>query len=76
MYCMQPGVTTVTEVPCDQPGALVVLTRLELQQLSPFYLDIESAMAIGGAILLVMAVAFCFRVASKALATSEPKEET
>lgn len=72
---MQPGTTTITEVPCDQPDALIVVTRLELQQYSPFYLDNESATAIGGAVLLVMAVAFVLRVASKALTTSE-KEET
>ena len=67
MYCMQPGVSTITEVSCDTPDALVVVTRLELQQLSPFYLDIESAVAIGGAILLVMAVAFVLRAARKSL---------
>ena len=72
MYCMQPDVSTVTEVPCDAPGALIVMTRLELQQQSPFYLDIESAAAIGGAVLLVMAVAFVLRAARKTL---EPESE-
>lgn len=71
MYCMQPGVETITEVSCDQPDALVVVTRLELEQYSPFYLDPESAMAIGGAILLVMAVAWSLRAVRKALETSE-----
>lgn len=73
MYCMAPGSTTVTEVDCSQPDALLVITRQELQQFSPFYLDIESAVAIGGAILTVMAVAFVLRAARKAL---EPEKET
>lgn len=71
---MAPGSTTVVEVDCSQPDALLVLSRLELQQLSPFYLDIESATAIGGAVLLVMAVAFLLRAARKALETEKETE--
>ncbi|PJI97932.1 hypothetical protein CLU85_2732 [Acidovorax sp. 69] len=67
MYCMQADTSTVTEVSCDMPDSLVVMTRTELQQYSPFYLDIESAGAIGGALLLVMAVAFVLRAARKTL---------
>lgn len=74
MYCMDPVATTVTVVDCGQPDALIVVTRLELQQFSPFYLDPDAAMEIGGAILYVMAVAFVIRMAVKALATSEEKE--
>ncbi|BEP95679.1 hypothetical protein GmRootA79_40630 [Acidovorax sp. A79] len=71
MYCMQPSTTTISEVSCDTPDALVVLSRVELAQYSPFYLDPESAMAIGGAILLVMAAAWSLRAVRKALETKE-----
>ncbi len=67
MYCMQADVSTITEVSCDTPDALVVLTRLELAQHSPFYLDNESAGAIGGALLLVMAAAWGMRAIRKTL---------
>lgn len=73
MYCMQPDTATVTEVPCETPGSLVVMTHLELQQHSPFYLDPESAGAIGGALLLVMAAAWCMRAVRKTL---EPQIES
>lgn len=71
MYCMRPDTSTVIEVSCDTPDALVVLSRVELAQYSPFYLDPESAMAIGGAILLVMAAAWSLRAVRKALETKE-----
>ena len=71
MYCMQPATPTITEVSCDTPDALVVLTRVELAQHSPFYLDPESASAIGGALLLVMAAAWCMRAVRKTLETKE-----
>lgn len=71
MYCMRADSSTITEVSCDTPDALVVLTRLELVQYSPFYLDPESAGQIGGALLLVMAVAWCMRQLRKSLETKE-----
>lgn len=71
MYCMQSGTATITEVSCDTPDALVVLTRVELAQYSPFYLDPESAGAIGGALLLVMAAAWCLRAIRKTLEAKE-----
>lgn len=74
MYCMQPDTSTITEVPCETPGALVVMTPLELQQHSPFYLDPESAGAIGGALLLVMAVAWCLRAVRKTLEATNESE--
>lgn len=71
MYCMQPDSPTVVEVPCDQPGALVVMTQAELQQSGPLNLSPESGAAIGGAVLLVMAVAWVLRAARKTLEESE-----
>ncbi|GKS96150.1 hypothetical protein [Acidovorax sp. SUPP2825] len=68
---MRADSSTITEVSCDTPDALVVLTRLELVQYSPFYLDPESAGQIGGALLLVMAVAWCMRQLRKSLETKE-----
>lgn len=61
MYCLTHDGQAYAEVSCDTPDAYVVVTRLELSQLSPFYLDPESAVVIGGAILMVMAVAFVLR---------------
>lgn len=69
MYCMQSTQGSYVEVSCDTPDAFVVLTRVELAQYSPFYMDTESAVAIGGAILMVMAVAFVFRMVRKFLET-------
>lgn len=71
MYCMRPDGSTIVEVSCDTPDALVVVTRLELQHYSPFYLDPKAAVEIGGSILFVMAVAFVLRMARKALETEE-----
>ncbi|KEH07584.1 MAG: hypothetical protein JNM01_21075 [Delftia acidovorans] len=72
MYCIQPGAQQQVEVSCDTPDALLVITRLELAQLSPFYLDLESAVEISGAMLMAMAVAFVLRQVRKYL---ESKEE-
>lgn len=74
MYCMRPDTATVTEIPCETPGALVVMTPVELQQHSPFYLDPESAGAIGGALLLVMATAWCMRAMRKTLEVRNESE--
>lgn len=68
MYCLSTTGGSYTEVTCETPGSLVVLTRAELAQYSPFYMDTESAVAIGGAILMVMAVAFVIRMVVKSLA--------
>ena len=74
MYCMAPGSLEVVEVPCERPDALLVMTRLEFQAASPFYLDIESAAEIGGAVLIVMAVAFLLRAARNALSLEKETE--
>lgn len=69
MYCIDysSGVT----VSCDTPDALIVINRVELSQLSPFYLDIGSAVQIGGALLMVMAVASVIRMVKNYLLSSE-----
>ncbi|KKI11544.1 hypothetical protein XA67_24315, partial [Comamonas thiooxydans] len=61
MYCVFVTNQTYQEVSCDTPDAYVVMTRVELAQYSPFYMDIESAVEISGAMLMAMAVAFVFR---------------
>lgn len=67
MYCIYHDAQAVQEVPCDTPDSLVVMTRVELAQMSPFYMDTESALAIGGAMLLIMSVAFVLRMIRQAL---------
>lgn len=71
MYCLKHDGSTYLEVSCDTPDALVVVTRVELATYSPFYLDTESAGAIGGALLLVMAVAWSLRAVRKTLESKE-----
>ena len=69
MYCLQHNGATYSEASCDDPDALVVVTRVELAQMTPFYLDLESAVEISGALLMVMAVAFVLRQIRKYLET-------
>lgn len=71
MYCVSVTNQTYQEVSCDTPDAYVVMTRVELAQHSPFYMDIESAVAISGAMLMAMAVAFVFRQALNSLSARE-----
>ena len=61
MFCLIHDGASYQEVSCDTPESWVVMTHVELTQHSPFYMDIESAVAIGGALLTVMAVAFVLR---------------
>lgn len=61
MFCLIHDGASYQEVSCDTPESWVVMTHVELAQHSPFYMDIESAVAIGGALLMVMAVAFVLR---------------
>ena len=61
MFCLIHDGASYQEVSCDTPDSWVVMTHVELAQRSPFYMDIESAVAIGGALLMVMAVAFVLR---------------
>ncbi len=69
MYCLQHDGAAYSEASCDDPDALVVVTRVELAQMTPFYLDLESAVEISGALLMVMAVAFVLRQIRKYLET-------
>lgn len=45
----------------------VLLTRSEMTVMAPFQMDLQSAVAIGGATLLTMAVAWVIRMVIKAL---------
>lgn len=67
MICLKFNGSQYAEVSCDIPDALIAVTRGELAQMTPFYLDTQSAVAISGAILLVMAVAFVLRQIRKTL---------
>ena len=67
MFCIQVTGQTLQETSCDTPGALLVMTQQELQQHSPFYLDLESAALISGSLLMAMATAFVLRQARKML---------
>ena len=67
MYCVLVTSQTYQEVSCDTPDAYLVMTRVELAQTSPFYMDSESAVAISGAMLMAMAVAFVLRQVRKYL---------
>lgn len=71
MYCVSVTNQTYQEVSCDTPDAYVVMTRVELAQHSPFYMDKESAVEISGAMLMAMAVAFVFRQVRKYLEKEE-----
>ena len=67
MFCLIHDGASYQEVSCDTPDSWVVMTHVELAQHSPFYMDTESAVAIGGAILMVMAVAWLLRQTRKYL---------
>ena len=72
MFCvtLKNAITlTYLQVPCDPSSTLLVLTPDELAQRSPFYLDNDSAVAIAGAMLMIMAVAFLLRMVRKSLET-------
>lgn len=62
MFCIQHVATEYVEVGCDAVDALVVTTRVELAHMSPFFMDTASALAIGGAMLTAMAVAWVLRM--------------
>lgn len=67
MFCIKHDGSGFIEVSCDTPDALIAVTRVELAQLSPFYLDTESAVEISGAMLIAMAAAFVLRQVRKYL---------
>ena len=74
MFCLIHDGARYQEVSCDTPESWVVLTHVELAQRSPFYMDIESAVAIGGALLMVMAVAFVLRQITNYLRSKDEDE--
>lgn len=74
MFCLIQRGPFYLEVSCDTPGSWVVMTHVELAQHSPFYMDIESAVAIGGALLSVMAVAFVLRQIANYLRSKDEDE--
>lgn len=67
MFCVVSENQQLTEATCDNPQAWLVMTREELAMHSPFYLDIESAVAISGALLLAMGTGFVIRMVRKSL---------
>ena len=74
MFCLIHDGAIYQEVSCDTPESWVVMTHVELAQHSPFYMDIESAVAIGGALLMVMAVAFVMRLITNYLRSKDEDE--
>ena len=67
MFCVVSENQQLTEATCVNPQAWLVMTREELAMHSPFYLDIESAVAISGALLLAMGTGFVIRMVRKSL---------
>ena len=74
MFCLIHDGASYQEVSCDAPESWVVMTHVELAQHSPFDMDIESAVAIGGALLMVMAVAFVLRQITNYLRSKDEDE--
>ena len=74
MFCLIHDGASYQEVSCDTPESWDVTTHVELAQHSPFYMDIESAVAIGGALLMVMAVAFVLRQITNYLRSKDEDE--
>ena len=74
MFCLIHDGASYKEVSSDTPESWVVMTHVELAQHSPFYMDIESAVAIGGALLMVMAVAFVLRQITNYLRSKDEDE--
>lgn len=67
MFCLKHDGQGFQEAPCSDQEAWLVMTREELAQHSPFYLDIPAAVDISGALLLACAAAFVLRMARKLL---------
>lgn len=74
MYCLKHDANGYSEVGCDTADALIVVTRVELAHMSALYMDSESALAIGGAMLLSMSVAWLLRMARLSLGASREAE--
>jgi len=67
VFCVINQGGSLIEADCSNPDAWLVMTRQELMQHSPFYLDIPAAVEISGALLLGMAVAFVLRMVRKSI---------
>jgi len=67
VFCIVHDGQYFQEAPCSNPEAWLVMTQQELAQHSPFYLDIESAVEISGALLLAMGTGFVLRMVRKSL---------
>lgn len=74
MFCIQSGGFDQTAYDCSAVDALIVVSRVELAQYSPFYLDAAGAVAIAGPLLLLMGVAFVLRMVRKYLESEDEKE--
>jgi hypothetical protein len=74
MFCLKQDPSGYTQVGCDTADALIVVNRVELGQMSPFAMDIGSALAIGGAMLTCMAVAWVLRLARLSLGAVDSAE--
>lgn len=69
--------TVTVEQPQPQACAvdqLVLVTQQELQIFSPLQMDLEAAVAIGGATLMLWGVAWLFRAARKSLENQTESE--
>lgn len=67
MFCLKHDGQNFEEAPCSDYDAWLVMTREELAQHSPFYLDIPAAVEISGALLLAMGVGFVWRMIRKSI---------
>lgn len=67
MFCIIHNGQEFQEEPCSNAEAWLVMTREELAQHSPFYLDIPAAVEISGALLLAMGVGFVLRMIRKSI---------
>lgn len=61
MFCVIQQGNDLEYVSCDRPDALFVMSRAEFTQMSPFYLDMQSAVMISGALLFAGCVAYVLR---------------
>lgn len=76
MNCVQQTATGVySDAPCTADGALIIMTAAEwADNASPFAIPLEQSGPLGGALLLVMTIAFIFRQAINLLNSSSKDE--
>lgn len=61
MFCVIQQGNDLEHVSCERPDALLVMSRSEFTQMSPFYLDMQSAVMISGALLFAACAAYVLR---------------